>query len=98
MRGRNDRMSDSESQKRFQARLESMNRSWRGTEHTAEAAAYVHDTLELAWLAATDLFGDKATADIAVALYDRIDEERLRRADEDAKTRAALAEGPDSHR
>ena len=90
-------MSD-ESHKRFQARVESMNRSWRGTEHTAEAASYVHDTLELAWLAATDLFGENVSPEIAVAIYDRMDEERLRRAEEDAKTRAALADSPDSHR
>jgi len=92
-------MSDSELQKkRFQVRLDSMNRSWRGTEHTADAAVYVHDTLELAWLAATDLFGENVSPEIAVAIYDRMDEERLRRADEDAKTRAALAESPDSRR
>ena len=67
----------SEPEERFAARLEKMNQSWRGAEHTSDAAAYVHDTLELAWLAASDLFGDKVTPEIAVAIYDRIDEERL---------------------
>jgi hypothetical protein len=82
----------SETEKRFAARLEKMNQSWRGAEHTSDAAAYVHDTLELAWLAASDLFGEKVTPEIAVAIYDRIDEERLRRSDEDAKHRAEMVD------
>jgi hypothetical protein len=83
-------MSD-DSPKRFQGRLDSMNKAWRGPEHTVDAAGYVHDTVELAWLAATDIFGRDVSPEIAIALYDRMDEERLRRAEEDAKHRAEVA-------
>jgi hypothetical protein len=37
-----------------------------------DAAVYVHDTLETAWLAAESIFGEKATPDVALAIYDRI--------------------------
>ena len=84
----------SDSPNRFEARLDTMNKAWRGPEHTADAAQYVRDTIELAWLAATDIFGPEVSHDVAIGIYDRIDEERLRRADEDAKHRAEL--GPPS--
>jgi hypothetical protein len=80
--------------KRFQERIDQMNKAWRGPEHTADAAQYVHDTLELAWAAATDIFGDKVSADVALGIYDRIDDERNRRSEEDALRRAEL--GPPS--
>jgi hypothetical protein len=38
----------------------------------AEAAAHVHSTLETAWLSAQAIFGDRATPDVALAIYDRI--------------------------
>lgn len=79
---------------RFQERLDAMNKAWRGPEHTEDAALYVRDTIELASLAATDLFGRDVPAEIALAIYDRINAERLRRAEEDAKHRAEL--GPPS--
>ncbi len=78
--------------KRFAARIEAMNKSWRGPEHTADAASYVHDTLELAWLAATDLFGHEVSPEIAVAIFDRIDEERARRSEEDETHRATMTD------
>jgi hypothetical protein len=34
-------------------------------------AVYVNDTLELAWLSAQAIFGDKATPEIALEIYDR---------------------------
>jgi hypothetical protein len=80
----------SDSPKRFEARLDSMNKAWRGPEHTSDAASYVKDTLELAWFAATDIFGANVSPEIAMALYDRIDDERLRRAEEDARLRAEV--------
>ena len=79
---------------RFQERLDEMNKAWRGPEHTAEAAQYVRDTIELAWCAAVDLFGRDASADVTLQIYDRIDSERLRRAHEDERHRAEL--GPSS--
>ncbi|HXV80306.1 MAG TPA: hypothetical protein VEG60_10545, partial [Candidatus Binatia bacterium] len=35
------------------------------------AAIYVNDTLHLAWLSAQSIFQDKATPEIALAIYDR---------------------------
>jgi hypothetical protein len=42
------------------------------------AAVYVRDTMNLAKLAAESVFKDKATPELALAIYDRIDAERLR--------------------
>ena len=75
---------------RFQERLDVMNKAWRGPEHTEDAALYVRDTIELAYLAATDLFGRDVSPEVALGIYDRIDRERLRRSEEDARHRAEL--------
>jgi alkanesulfonate monooxygenase SsuD/methylene tetrahydromethanopterin reductase-like flavin-dependent oxidoreductase (luciferase family) len=51
--------------------------------HIVDAAVYVRDTLDLAWKAAESVFDKKATPEIALAIYDRIDAERkLREANE----------------
>jgi hypothetical protein len=54
-----------------------------------DAMVYVHDTVETAQMAARALFGDKATPEIALALYDRIAAEHQRR---DHATRAPDAD------
>ena len=79
---------------RFQERLDQMNKAWRGPEHTSDAAQYVRDTIELASLAAVDIFGRDVSPDVALGIFDRIDAERIRRSDEDARHRAEL--GPSS--
>lgn len=50
--------------------------------HVVGAAVYVRDTLEVAWLAAQSVFKDRATPELAIAIYARIDEERRRLAAE----------------
>lgn len=45
-----------------------------------DAAAYVNDTLELAWVSARSIFGKAATPDVAIAIYDRIAAEQKERA------------------
>jgi hypothetical protein len=37
-----------------------------------DAAVFVTDTLELSWASAQSVFGDKATPEIALAIYDRV--------------------------
>ena len=39
---------------------------------TEEAAILVHDTLELSWAAARQVFGDRATPEIAIDIFDLI--------------------------
>ena len=39
---------------------------------TRDAAIFVHDTLGIAYSSARSLFGDDVTADIAIAIYDRM--------------------------
>ena len=54
----------------------------------AEAALHVHATLEIAWLAAQSVFGDRATPDLALAVYDRVNHEVEVRAAQTTKTDA----------
>ena len=48
--------------------------AWKGgvSEETADAAIYVTDALDLGWSAAQTIFGEDATPDIAIAIYDRM--------------------------
>jgi hypothetical protein len=39
-----------------------------------DAAVFVTDTLELCWASAQAVFGDKATPDIALEIFDRVTE------------------------
>lgn len=39
-----------------------------------DAAVFVTDTLDLCWASAKAVFGDKATPELALAIYDRISE------------------------
>lgn len=39
-----------------------------------DAAIHVNDSLEICWLSAKNVFGDKATPEIALAMYDRLEE------------------------
>lgn len=41
-----------------------------------EAAQSVRDTLETAWITAQTVFGDRATPELALAVYDRLLRER----------------------
>lgn len=47
---------------------------WRGKipSETCESAVYVNDTLDLCWASASSVFGDRATPEIALAIYDRV--------------------------
>jgi hypothetical protein len=65
----------------FDRKLESMRRAGEGSvEHrgTLDAAVYVHDTLSLALVAGRNI-DPKATFADAIAVYDRIESERLRK-------------------
>jgi len=42
-----------------------------------EAAIFVNDTMELCWASAQTVFGDKATPDHALAIYDRVISQRI---------------------
>jgi len=50
---------------------------------TRDAAIYVNDTLELAYASAKQNFGDEVDPSIALAVYDRILDDILRRAKDD---------------
>jgi len=71
----------------FEKKLELMKKhaAWGGVEHDAvfDAAIYVHDTLELAFAAAKSV-QSTATLDHAIAVYDRIEAQRLQRLSKDA--------------
>jgi hypothetical protein len=41
-------------------------------EDILNATIYVNDTLYIAWLSAQSIFEDKATPEIALAIYDRL--------------------------
>lgn len=43
------------------------------------AAVYVNDTLELAWASAQTVFGEAARPEHAIAIYEAMNRERLRR-------------------
>jgi hypothetical protein len=48
---------------------------WRGyiPGDVTDAAVYVVDTLELCWAGAMQVFEDKATPELALAIYDRLE-------------------------
>jgi hypothetical protein len=56
----------------FDRRIDILTKSRETPKGVVDAAVFVHDTIELAWMAAEDVFGDKATPDVALAIYDRI--------------------------
>jgi hypothetical protein len=47
---------------------------WKGhiPEDVVDAAVFVNDTLELSWASAQSVFGEKATPEIALAIFDRL--------------------------
>lgn len=71
----------------FDRRLDIMGKQL-GLGHLVDGAAYVHDTLELAKMAADDIFGKNAPADVVLGIYDRIRAEHLRREAEEEKERS----------
>ena len=60
----------------FDRALEFARRSANAPAHIVDAAVYVRDTVDLAWKAATSIFGKQATPDVALAIFDRINAER----------------------
>lgn len=66
----------------FDRKLELIDKSPNPPPQINEAAAYVHDTMELAFLSASELLQSKPTAEAVLGFYDRIDAERRRRAGE----------------
>ena len=40
--------------------------------HINDPAVFVADTLDIAWIAAQSVFEDKATPEVAIAIFDRI--------------------------
>ncbi len=61
----------------FDEKLESLEKSFRAQSfpqfsEVREASAFVVDTLDIAWSAAKSIFGDKATPDHALEIYDRM--------------------------
>ncbi|MBP7861644.1 hypothetical protein KA183_08170 [bacterium] len=61
----------------FDEKLESLEKSFRAESfpqfsEVREASGFVVDTLDIAWSAAKSLFGDKATPDHAIEIYDRM--------------------------
>ena len=66
----------------FDKKIEQVERAIGSPPHVTEAAVYVRDTLEVAWLAAKSVFGNQANPDVALAVYDMMNEERLRLLDD----------------
>jgi hypothetical protein len=61
----------------FDEKLESLEKSFRAESfpqfsEVREASGFVVDTLDIAWSAAKSIFGDKATPDHAIEIYDRM--------------------------
>ncbi len=61
----------------FDEKLESLEKSFRTQSfpqfgEVREASAFVVDTLDIAWSAAKSIFGEKATPDHALEIYDRM--------------------------
>lgn len=61
----------------FDEKLESLEKSFRAESfpqfsEVREASGFVVDTLDIAWSAAKALFGEKATPDHALEIYDRM--------------------------
>lgn len=42
-------------------------------QHILDAAVHTTDKLHIAWISAQIIFKDKATPDVALAIYDRLD-------------------------
>ena len=63
----------------FDLALENAGKALSRPPYIVDATVYVRDTLNLAWKAAESVFGKRATPEIALALYDRIHADRLRR-------------------
>jgi hypothetical protein len=66
----------------FDKKIEQLDKLPGVPDHSTEAAVYVRDTLEVAWLAAKSVFGNRANPDVALAVYDMMNEERLRLLDD----------------
>ena len=49
-----------------------------GLAFVRDAAIYVTDTVDLAWASALSVFEERATPELALQIYDRINAERLR--------------------
>lgn len=61
----------------FDEKLESLEKSFRAESfpqfsEVREASGFVVDTLDIAWSAAKAIFGEKATPDHALEIYDRM--------------------------
>lgn len=69
----------------FDDRVEKLGRIFGKPEHLVDALVYVHDTVDQAWVAALDIFGDEATPEVALKLYDRIHSRRLELVQQSAK-------------
>lgn len=41
-------------------------------EDVRDASTWVNDTIDLSWVSACQIFGDKATPELALLIYDRI--------------------------
>ena len=63
----------------FDLALENAGKALNRPPYIVDAAVYVRDTLNLAWKAAESVFDKRATPEIALAIYDRINADRLRR-------------------
>jgi hypothetical protein len=63
----------------FDKKIKEINHVTGGTiDHSSisDAAIFVNDTLDIAWASAKSVFGNDATPDIAVLIYDRIIERK----------------------
>lgn len=61
---------------KFDQRIDRLGNTSGVPNRLVDAAVYVNDTMEIAWMIAVEVLGEKATADSVVAIYDRIDRER----------------------
>jgi hypothetical protein len=48
--------------------------SWPTWNHVRDSSVFVTDTLDLCWVAAKSIFGEKASPEHALAIYDRMTE------------------------
>lgn len=82
--------------KDFDNRLTLLDKTRGKPQHIGDSLAYVHDTLETTWLSARVIFGEKATPEVALAIYDRVNAERLRRVgEEESELKRRLEEEED---
>ncbi|MDI1483588.1 hypothetical protein [Polyangium sp. y55x31] len=61
----------------FDAKVTLLDKALGKPEHIIEAMTYVTDTLDVAWVAALDVFGKEATPQLALQIYDRMHARRL---------------------